>query len=578
MSCGGREEEVSTSSKRRAEMAFSPPSYAYEFQHHAPPPPPPPSHIPPTSSSHMHHNQHQRPTLVIPRFAASTSALVTSTSSSTSTSSASTSSSAASTAATSASSSSSYAAGYMPSHGHGHGGHQYPRSAGGSPLMQPRYISPSFGALSLSSGSGANPNSTPNSNSSTSTLTPNSSSSTATLTPNRPAVKRPRPVSYAGTSSFGCGAGVVAPAPQQEAEQRQQHHVEDYRNQGPETLTASWQYVHGAGAGAQDLYFYQLASSPVSSVSSSASSSSLSDFEGEYAPSGRLEQQKPDHGHPRSASYGSSAAYSDSEDDDDFDMERGAAADDEMEADDGDDGDDSGTSEDGRSPSPCVPMTATPASHFPRPQKGGEDAREAARRARLRCVPYPLITYPAIPATSTSSTHPPPHTQHHSSLPHHPLPPQPTQFAFGPNTSSPARWGVQSARTSPVRGPNGWSDSPPLATASLQPPSRTPHHQWTPPRASTSGHAVPVHRDVAYASWTPPRVALPHFADIDRWSAAGNAAAAAIPTLPAAHQYQSQQAQTQMATRETKTHYPQPRRAIFANAGPPGVSGYAYAY
>ncbi|KAJ6605347.1 hypothetical protein DFH09DRAFT_1121220 [Mycena vulgaris] len=160
-----------------------------------------------------------------------------------------------------------------------------------------------------------------------------------------------------------------------------------------------------------------------------------------------------------------------------------------------------------------------------------ERAREEARRARLRCAPPPP---PPLPLTHTH-THP---------------------AAYFPFQVQPGRWGVQSARTSPARGAG----------------EREREREW--------------------AQVTPPRVALPRFADLERWSVrgmgVGAGAGAGQVTLgehlqrhaaaQQQHASQSQQpSQSQHAQTQARTTH-QPRRAVFANAGPPGVSGYAYAY
>ncbi|KAJ7223592.1 hypothetical protein GGX14DRAFT_491841, partial [Mycena pura] len=205
----------------------------------------------------------------------------------------------------------------------------------------------------------------------------------------------------------------------------------------PATLTARWDYVARSCA-AQDLYFYTLASSPVSTSSASESS--------------------------------------------------GDDADEEI------DSDDSGLSDDGRGsdaelvecdyrPPQRAPVQSRPRSRALSDSRERDPVRvrEEARRARLRYAPAPAPT-----AASWL-----------------PLPSQPhgvlaAQNHFGADGG---RWGVQSARTSPVRG------APPVIKT-----------EWTPPRAA--------YADVGAGgagAWTPPRVALPRFADLERWSSGARA-------------------------------------------------------
>ncbi|KAF7317367.1 hypothetical protein HMN09_00473000 [Mycena chlorophos] len=413
--------------------------------------------------------------------------------------------------------------------------------------------------------------------------------------------ERPRPVSYAGMSSATYGAysyqappssstgTYVSPAPSttvqyapppsaqaqtvslpsiavgygasddavdQRYEQQQQHYH-------PSTLAAHWDYSTAKVPTAQDLYFYALTSSPISDATSDYS----------------------DESPHRQSMSGCSDVGSD------------------------DDDDGSGMSDDGREPEPYShtyhdppPSSATTAI----PTRGRSRAlsnaalererdperyREEARRARLRYAPAPvssvvppsttplyswLAPYASTTATSTTTT----------------LQPQPQRASSTNSATLLSRWGVQSARTSPVRGTLSTVPQPLPHSHTHAPPQPAFENEWamgmTPPRA---GYAME-----GAGGWTPPRgsatggVALPHFADLERWSGVG---AGASPAATQHHQHQQQQQQLQYmppppeaaftsstttTTRRTSQAQPQPRRAVFANAGPPGVSGYAYAY
>ncbi|KAJ7767870.1 hypothetical protein DFH07DRAFT_954760 [Mycena maculata] len=348
----------------------------------------------------------------------------------------------------------------------------------------------------------------------------------------------------------------------------------------PETLTARWEYPRGGGA-AQDLYFYALAASPVST-----SSDASSPAEEEGCACGECRARYVDEG-------GDGAGDGEESDEDEDEDE------DEGEEDEDEDEDDASSiySDDGRGEEegdvrmgyapPPVPSTSTAngyahtgnghvAAHphpthsttaptAPRTRPRRPSNAEDARRARLRVVPLP----------------PPPPPPHPSlAQPHAPFDFAPANAALGGLAGG--RWGVQSARTSPVRAPpeGGWTPPPAPRTFACAP---HPHSQerererqreeWTPPRAAyAQGGGAEWTPPRASQEWTPPRasrVALPRFADLERWSGGVDAAAPPTQTQPQHHVVQPQQ---------RATHPHQPRRAVFANAGPPGVSGYAYAY
>ncbi|KAF7306234.1 hypothetical protein MIND_00414000 [Mycena indigotica] len=306
-----------------------------------------------------------------------------------------------------------------------------------------------------------------------------------------------------GTSPFVSTSAYVAPSPSttvQYPPREVQHSLpsistgygqHEPQPQYPSTLAARWDYSDGAKAPtAQDLYFYTLTCSPMSDASSSSG----------YSP---VDNDPSD--------------------------------------------DDSAMSDDGREAYRQQP-TAVARGH---PQaisdlrdrvRDPERYREEARRARLRYAPAPIST-----TTSTVSSWLP--------LPSAPQPQHP--FAGSALIN---RWGVQSARTSPVRGP-------------VAVPMRAEPTEWTPPRATYAEVSA------GGGGWTPPRVALPHFADLEKWSGQHRllqSQSQTRPTTTAQSQYQPPPSLPPPESR--KTHQPQPRRAVFANAGPPGVSGYAYAY
>jgi hypothetical protein len=210
------------------------------------------------------------------------------------------------------------------------------------------------------------------------------------------------------------------------------------------------------------------------------------------------------------------------------------------------------------------------------------DAREAARRARLRVVPPPSVLVPAphahqLPVTLAShlpQSHYPTNGHVQQLAPPTVMPPQ--------NHHGAARWGVQSARTSPVRGGAGWSPPFPFSRPAAPPPPSA-SAQWTPPRQETTAQWTPPRAvGASYGSeWTPPRVALPRFADLERSAAAVYHVSAAqqyVPSHTSQTQTQTQQQHTPAQAQTRATHPHQPRRGVFANAGPPGVSGYAYVY
>ncbi|KAJ7046181.1 hypothetical protein C8F04DRAFT_1322875 [Mycena alexandri] len=412
----------------------------------------------------------------------------------------------------------------------------------------------------------------------------------------------PPPAAPAASSTATVGGGYAG-------NQSQSQYAQTHPQTHPQTLTARWDYAGGAGAGHggiahQDLYFYALASSPVSSVSSGDSSSDSRSQNGQHA---------------RTASYSSNSDSCSSDDDGGLDADEEMAdvegegmADDweggeSDEEEDDEDDDDSARSDDGRGAG--VQMRGTGGGW----DENVGDAREAARRARLRCVGPPPQTAQMVPSMAGGNASRYHHLPHHpapSSHPQQPAPHQqflpssqqnglglvpPTHHSAMPPQSygAPARWGVQSARTSPVRGPSSWT--PPQVHAGLPPrlphsqshSSHVPHtqqhtdargaEQWTPPRMQGMQQWTPPRMShtatAGYggSEWTPPRVALPRFADLERWSSAQvhvQATPAPAPCPP----------MQQGPPQQRETHPHQPRRAVFANAGPPGVSGYAYAY
>ncbi|KAJ7192317.1 hypothetical protein GGX14DRAFT_594036 [Mycena pura] len=226
----------------------------------------------------------------------------------------------------------------------------------------------------------------------------------------------------------------------------------------PATLTARWDYVARSCA-AQDLYFYTLASSPVSTSSASESS--------------------------------------------------GDDADEEI------DSDDSGLSDDGRGlDAELVECDYRPPQRAPVPSRPRERALSDSRES-----PTPV----------------------------------PTAASWLPLPSQP-HGGVHSARTSPVRG------APPVIKT-----------EWTPPRAA--------YADVGAVGRARGRRRVLRCRG-SRTSSDGRAARARARST-SLHRSSSRRrrpapSQQQQQAQARKTH--QPRRAVFANAGPPGVSGYAYAY
>ncbi|KAJ7030192.1 hypothetical protein C8F04DRAFT_1367887 [Mycena alexandri] len=409
----------------------------------------------------------------------------------------------------------------------------------------------------------------------------------------------PPPAAPAASSTATVGGGYAG-------NQSQSQYAQTHPQTHPQTLTARWDYAGGAGAGHggiahQDLYFYALASSPVSSVSSGDSSS-----DSRFSQSG-------EYGHARTASYSSNSDSCSSDDDGglDGDEEMADVEGDDWEGgesdedEDDDDDDDSARSDDGRGAG--VQMRGAGGGW----DENVGDAREAARRARLRCVGPPPQMVPSMAGGNASRYH---HLPHHPAPSSHPQQPAPHQqflpssqqnglglvppthhSAMPPQTyGAPARWGVQSARTSPVRGPSSWT--PPQVHAGLPPrlphsqshSSHVPHtqqhadargaEQWTPPRMQGMQQWTPPRMShtatAGYggSEWTPPRVALPRFADLERWSSAQVHVQATPAPAPCPPMQQGPPPQ------QRETHPHQPRRAVFANAGPPGVSGYAYAY
>ncbi|KAJ7191805.1 hypothetical protein GGX14DRAFT_597050 [Mycena pura] len=160
--------------------------------------------------------------------------------------------------------------------------------------------------------------------------------------------------------------------------------------------------------------------------------------------------------------------------------------------------------------------------------------REEARRARLRYAPAP------VPTAASWLPFP--------SQPHGVLA---AQNHFGVDGG---RWGVHSARTSPVRG------APPVIKT-----------EWTPPRAA--------YADVGAVGRARGRRRVLRCRG-SRTSSDGRAARVRARST-SLHRSSSRRrrpapSQQQQQAQARKTH--QPRRAVFANAGPPGVSGYAYAY
>ncbi|CAK5264096.1 unnamed protein product [Mycena citricolor] len=280
-------------------------------------------------------------------------------------------------------------------------------------------------------------------------------SSGFTYVPPAPSTVVQYPPQYAVPSSVG--PTLAVPMAQSHSHARQPSFGS---GRGPvPTLAARYEYDYAAaGSGVeQDLYFYALAASPMSTVGS---------------------LQDDDHDDDGSNSSGcSDDGRSDWSDEDDVDM----------------------MTDDYRSPPPRSRSRALSDAREREEQRARELQRDRMRdetkRSRLRCV---LPRQQQRQVTPVAELHP------------HRL------FAV-----------THSARTSPM-------------TAA------------TPPRAIYADHGGHGH-----GQWTPPRVALPRFAELERWSCH-----APRPVLP-----------------EPNSHLQhQPRRAVFANAGPPGVSGYAYAY
>ncbi|KAJ7474021.1 hypothetical protein FB451DRAFT_1398028 [Mycena latifolia] len=342
-----------------------------------------------------------------------------------------------------------------------------------------------------------------------------------------------------------------------------------YRTPGAGTLTARWDYSGCAPAQAQDLYFYALACSPLSSTSScSTSSGSVSGSSDVYSDEEAFSDEEG-----ASSDYADGEGYREGEGYADGGEEERWEGGEEGVSDEEDDGY-------GRSPAYPLPRSSTSSSHlqssqehhpapsYARDFEGADPApprrpptldarasekerareaeaearREEARRARLRCAPAPAPA-PALPAMYVPAhTYAPP-------APSLPAFAQSPHYGNGGSSSGAARWGVQSARTSPAR------------------------------RSLAHGDA-----EEEGGGWTPPRVALPRFADLERWSSgvqgAGypssqqQGAGQQVHVMPTQSYGQHGQQQTTQPTQRA-TH---PRRAVFANAGPPGVSGYAYAY
>ncbi|KAJ7796334.1 hypothetical protein B0H14DRAFT_3494960 [Mycena olivaceomarginata] len=300
-----------------------------------------------------------------------------------------------------------------------------------------------------------------------------------------------------------------------------------------------------ADADGADLYFYALASSPVSSVSSSSEARGT----GSYA---------------SVSSYSSEGELTSSDEEDDGDDEDDEMLDRECSrgrrATRG-----TRTTRGGRTTGGGGGVPAPPPPRAQHEEHRQEEARrtqaqEERRNARLRACPSPLSwrRSRSIPPSRTP-------TQAHSSQ---------QQQQQGVQQRHAQQY-QQFEQLRPARGGSGWARrrrggacrarGRRLCAAGVQPQTQ----QWTPPRpAYAGGHGV------GGGEWTPPRVALPRFADIERWSLQAQYPAASTPPQPAAQQYPSQTTTTTTRRRRRR----QPRRAVFANAGPPGVSGYAYAY
>ncbi|KAJ7242235.1 hypothetical protein C8J57DRAFT_1557901 [Mycena rebaudengoi] len=171
------------------------------------------------------------------------------------------------------------------------------------------------------------------------------------------------------------------------------------------------------------------------------------------------------------------------------------------------------------------------------------------------------------------------------------------------------RWGVQSARTSPVR-VGGWS--PPSARRTWRSSTRqqhtpahqqqhTPHQQHmpqhtphqhqqhaAPPRARTTTQWTPqrpAYAAAVHGQWTPPR--LPRFTDLEWWSpGVGEVVPSHAPQVPSHAPQVPSHALAPPAHTHVPSHTlpqlaplaqaPMPRHAVFANAGLPGV-GYSAA-
>ncbi|KAJ7742057.1 hypothetical protein B0H16DRAFT_1890359 [Mycena metata] len=174
-------------------------------------------------------------------------------------------------------------------------------------------------------------------------------------------------------------------------------------------------------------------------------------------------------------------------------------------------------------------------------------------------------------------------------LPHHQLTapqlaPAPQQFLLSSSsTSQLQQYGFGLRLAPPMVSVMPAQNYGAAARRGVQSP-RTPHLHLPPRIRSTPTHRVGVGAErssgrrrawgtvqqVGGSEWTPPRVVLPRFADLIKWSSAQVVQGTPCPPM------QEVPGQTQTQTRETHLH--QLRRAVFVNAGPPGVSGYVYAY
>ncbi|KAJ7288827.1 hypothetical protein C8J57DRAFT_1643072 [Mycena rebaudengoi] len=337
----------------------------------------------------------------------------------------------------------------------------------------------------------------------------------------------------------------------------------------PRTLRARCEYLAQGVVGQQDLYFYTLASSPVSSASTSSSSDTsescsasrsrlrspsqrrTTDFATQHTADFALQHTPAaaDFAQPRAhrpIAYLSSPAS--------------AASDDRRESDEGD------------AEMVYVPWSSKAREHRAAPQHADHHAQhdpassdtrawaaeQARRMRRLRVVPAAPLPDPYA------------HTYRQQQQA------QPQYGCVGGGGYA-GRWGMRSARTSLVR----VGGSPPRYQGAAQ-QQQTGHQrhaalhartttQWTPPPRVRDGRARAV--DAATAA------ALCGLGAVE--SGAGEMVPSHAPRVPShrlappAHTHVPSHTLPQLAP---LTQAPMPRHAVFANADPSGMSGYVYAY